>query len=94
MWHKHFGHHHIGALKLMQKNSIVSDMFIISGGEEVYTTCQYSKMHMTNFLIGGVFCATRKIKQINSDVCGSMSFTSLSYNKYFILIIDDFTRMT
>ena len=37
--------------------------------------------------------ATEKLQLIHTDVCGPMKTTSLSGNKYFILFINDYTRM-
>lgn len=94
LWYKCFGHYHIDALKLMQKNGMVNDMPIISGGEEVCAACQYGKMHRTSFSTDRVICAIKKLELIHSYVCRPMSVAFLNCNKYFILFIDDFTRMT
>ena len=34
------------------------------------------------------------LELVHSDICGPMSITSLNNNMYFILFIDDYSRMT
>ena len=35
-----------------------------------------------------------RLKLVHTDVCGLMRTTSMGQNKYFMLFINDFTRMT
>ncbi|GKV37173.1 hypothetical protein SLEP1_g45232 [Rubroshorea leprosula] len=52
------------------------------------------KMHKLPFPVNKSFRATQKLELVHTDIRGPMRTPSLSQNRYFILFIDDFTRMT
>ncbi|XP_057996507.1 uncharacterized protein LOC131175847 [Hevea brasiliensis] len=52
--------------------------------------CEVAK----SFPSDSMWRAKEKLELVHSDVCGPMSVPSLRQNKYFILFIDDLTRMT
>nr|KYP59997.1 Retrovirus-related Pol polyprotein from transposon TNT 1-94 [Cajanus cajan] len=49
---------------------------------------------MISFSSTNVTQAKEKLELIHTNLCGPMSVSSLSQNKYFLLFIDDLTRMT
>jgi len=57
-------------------------------------SCELGKQHRQPFPKGISKRATHKLELVHSDICGPMSTASLSNNMYFILFIDDFSRMT
>ncbi|GKV38975.1 hypothetical protein SLEP1_g46821 [Rubroshorea leprosula] len=52
------------------------------------------KMHKLPFPVNKSLRATQKLELVHTDICGPMRTPSLSQNRYFILFIDDFTRIT
>ena len=62
--------------------------------DEVRGSCQEGKLHRQPFPIDGVMRAKEKLELVHTDVYGPMRIAFLSQNKYFILFIDDLTRMT
>ncbi|GJU62276.1 retrovirus-related pol polyprotein from transposon TNT 1-94 [Tanacetum coccineum] len=63
---------------------------------EVDSKCkgyELGKSRRLPFSKAGVTRATQKLEIMHSDICGPMSTTSWSGNKYFVLFIDDYTRM-
>lgn len=65
--------------------------------EEVHDVCEgcaLGKHHRKPFPKGVSWRAKEMLELVHTDVCGPMRTLSHPENKYFILFIDDFTRMT
>ena len=60
---------------------------------QVCETCQQGKQTKLPFQANRVRRANQKLQLIHTDVCGPMKTDSLSGNRYFLLFIDDYTRM-
>ncbi|CAJ2638092.1 unnamed protein product [Trifolium pratense] len=56
--------------------------------------CMLGKHHRQPFPKGGAWRAKQVLELVHTDVCGPMNTLSHAKNRYFILFIDDFTRMT
>ena len=56
--------------------------------------CALGKNHRLPFPKGVAWRAKEPLELVHTDVCGPMSINSNGGNRYFILFIDDFTRMT
>ena len=94
MWHKRYGHFHLKSLKFMHDARMVDDMPEIHVSDQTCDSCELGKQHRQPFPQNISKRATHKLELVHSDICGPMSTTSLSNNLYFILFIDDFSRMT
>ncbi|KAJ4713761.1 Retrovirus-related Pol polyprotein from transposon TNT 1-94 [Melia azedarach] len=94
LWHKRFGHANFKSLKLLQEKCLVDDMFAVNICNEVCESCQMGKLHRFPFPSQAKWRATEKLELVHSDVCGPMQTPSLNQNRYFILFVDDLTRMT
>ncbi|GJR05475.1 retrovirus-related pol polyprotein from transposon TNT 1-94 [Tanacetum coccineum] len=92
-WHKRFGHFNYRTLQHMYTTKLVRNMPPISEVDSKCEGCELGKSRRLPFSKVGVTRATHKLEIVHSDVCGPMSTTSWSGNKYFILFIDDYTRM-
>ena len=55
--------------------------------------CQYGKQKRIPFLVRKAWKASKKLELIHTDVFGPQKTLSLSGNRYFILFIDDSTRL-
>jgi len=73
---------------------MVRDMPEINFVNDLCDACQLGKMHRKSFQSINATRAKEKLKLVHTDLCGPMSMLSLSHNKYFLLFIDDLTRMT
>ena len=60
----------------------------------VCASCQMGKQHRLPFPHAATWRAKEKLELIHTDLCGPMKTDSLNKNKYFVLFIDDLTRMT
>ena len=65
----------------------------LNGEIQLCETCQLGKQSRPAFPKGQAWIASQKLQFIHTDVCGPMKTASLCGNKYFILFIDDYTRM-
>jgi hypothetical protein len=94
LWHKRFGHYNLKSLKLLYDTGMVKNMSEIYVTTQTCGSCELGKQHRQPFPKGISKRATHKLELVHSDICGPMSTASLSNNMYFILFIDDFSRMT
>ncbi|GKV16599.1 hypothetical protein SLEP1_g27221 [Rubroshorea leprosula] len=94
LWHKRYGHFNVKGLKFMQTHEFVRDLPELQLTDSVCESCQLGKMHKLPFPVNKSFRATQKLELVHMDICGPMRTPSLSQNRYFILFINDFTRMT
>ena len=76
----------------MSSHDLVENFPIIDDVIDTYDVCQFGKQSR----ISSILCqpkAYEKLQIIHIDVCGPMPTTSLNGSKYFLLFINDFTRM-
>lgn len=73
---------------------MVKDLPAIGECSGVCEGCQLFKMARQSFPSGTARRASHKLELVHTDVCGPMRTPSLDNSKYFILFIDDFSRMT
>jgi len=73
---------------------MVNDMPEINCIDDVCNACQLGKLHRKPFPSNNAARAKDKLELVHTDLCGPMSVPSLSQNTYFIMFIDDLTRMT
>ncbi|KAL3612509.1 hypothetical protein D5086_003529 [Populus alba] len=94
LWHKRFGHYNLNSLKLLYDTGMVENMSEIHVTAHTCGSCELGKQHRQPFPKGISKRATHKLELVHLDIYGPMSTASLSNNMYFILFIDDFSRMT
>ena len=54
--------------------------------------CQAGKQHRSTFKEGESWRASKVLQLIDVDICGPMHTSSIDGCKYFLLIVDDFSR--
>lgn len=94
LWHRRFGHFNFHALKILQQKNMIRDMPCIQEISDVCEGCQLGKQHRLSFPHGQAWRGTAPLELMHTDVFGPMRTPSLYQSRYFILFIDDFTRMT
>ncbi|RVW80415.1 Retrovirus-related Pol polyprotein from transposon TNT 1-94 [Vitis vinifera] len=94
LWHRRFGHLNFNSLKMLCQRKMVQGLpNIIEEKNEVCDGCALGKHHRQSFPKGVAWRAKKVLELIHTDICGPMSTPSQGNNKYFVLFIDDFTRM-
>ncbi|RVW83943.1 Retrovirus-related Pol polyprotein from transposon RE1 [Vitis vinifera] len=95
LWHRRFGHLNFNSLKMLCQRKMVQGLpNTIEEKNEVCDGCALGKHHRQSFPKGVAWRAKKVLELIHTDICGPMSTPSQGNNKYFVLFIDDFTRMT
>jgi hypothetical protein len=94
IWHKRYGHFNLNSLKFMYDAGMVDDMLEIHISAQTCESCELGKQHRQSFPQSISKRATHKLELVHSEICGPMNIVLLSNNVYFILFIDDFSRMT
>ncbi|PKA46730.1 Retrovirus-related Pol polyprotein from transposon TNT 1-94 [Apostasia shenzhenica] len=94
IWHLRYGHLHFNGMKLLNDNSMVFGLPSITCSNNVCEGCVYGKQHRLPFPIGKSWRARRPLELVHADVCGPMRTPSMNNSRYFILFIDDFSRMS
>ena len=72
----------------------MKDLPTISPKDDVYQSCLEGKQYRQPFPRGNSWRAKQILKLVYTDVCGLMRTPTFEKNRYFILFIDDYTRMT
>ncbi|RVW71674.1 Retrovirus-related Pol polyprotein from transposon TNT 1-94 [Vitis vinifera] len=93
LWHKRFGHFHYAALKHLHQKGLTQGLPVICDEKNVCQVCQFGKQSRLSFPVNKAWRASERLQLIHTDVCGPMKTPSLNGNRYFILFIDDKTRM-
>ena len=94
IWHWRFGHFNYHGLKLLHQKNMMRDLPAIHEKHDVCEGCLLGKQQRKSFPSGKAWRAMKVLELVHTDVCGPMRTPSLTQNRYFILFIDDYTRMT
>jgi len=94
LWNRRFGHFNIHALKLLHQKNIMRDLSYLKENNESCKGCLLDKQHRLPFSTDKAWRAKDLLELIHTDVCGPMRMPSHHNNRYFIVFIDDFSRMT
>ena len=92
IWHLHYGHLHVKGLKLLAKKNMVVGLPKIDD-LDFYEGCVYEKQSKNSFPVNKSLRAFACFEILHTDVCGSMSVESFGESRYFLLFIDDYSRM-
>jgi transposase InsO family protein len=94
LWHKRLGHLNYNSLTLLSQKNMVFGLPTIEKKHGVCEGCLLGKHHRQPFPKEGAKRAKEVLELVHTDVCGPMNTLSHAQNRYFILFIDDLTRMT
>ncbi|KAL0318554.1 UNVERIFIED_CONTAM: Retrovirus-related Pol polyprotein from transposon TNT 1-94 [Sesamum angustifolium] len=81
-------------LKNTTSKEMMTDLPQIQAVEGACEACLQGKQHKKPFPSGTSWRAKAVLELIHTDVCGPMRTPSHEQNRYFILFIDDYSRMT
>ena len=94
IWHSRFGHLNFRTLKEMSTKKSVEGLPPINITNKLCQNCIAGKHHRTSFPKKSAFRETEPLELIHMDICGSITLSTLGGSRYFLLIIDDFSRLT
>ena len=91
--HKRLGHFHHIALLYIKKNNLVKGLPELEEESLKCVACQYGKQTRIPFRQNKAWRAIQSLQLIHTDVRGPMKTPSLNNSKYYIVFIDDYSRM-
>ena len=94
LWHSRFGHLSFHTLKEMSRKRLVEGLPAINIPSKLYRSCIFGKHYRTSFLKVSTFQASEPLELIHADICGPITPPTLGGSRYFLLIIDDYSRLT
>jgi hypothetical protein len=92
VWHKRLGHCHQQRMISIKKHDTVRGVPPFTNPLPNCNACQFGKQNRKPFP-KSTYRSTQKLQLIHTDVAGPLSTSSLKGSRYYILFIDDFTRM-
>lgn len=94
-WHRRFGHRNIHDIQQLQEKFMVSGIKIQDCGiREICGCCAKGKLSRNPFPKGHANRAKRILDLVHTDLCGPMQATTPSGKRYFMTMIDDYSRFT
>lgn len=94
LWHRRLGHMNFGSLIKVSKIEAVRGFPRLSRPDNsIYKYCQFGKKTRNQFKIKE-FSSSKPMDLIHTDICSPTRIKILTRERYFILLIDDFTRAT
>ena len=91
-WHARFGHLHFRALHDLGAKGMVRGMPAIAHLDQFCVACTIGEMRRTPFPRASPYRAESALELVHGDLCGPITPATASGNKYFLLIVDDFSR--
>jgi transposase InsO family protein len=95
LWHRRLGHLNFDHIIKLRKNRAVKDLSKISKPyESVCKPCQIEKLTRTQFKSKNFPSTEKPLQLVHMDLCGPSRKEGIGKEKYFMLIIDDYSRLT
>lgn len=80
------------ALSLMFKDKMVNGISRITQPDEVCRGCLMSKQTRKQIPLKSSYSATKVLELVHGDLCGPIQPETASGKRYFLLLVDDFSR--
>jgi transposase InsO family protein len=94
LWHRRMGHMHFDNLVKVSKREAVREMpQITKPTNTLCKHCQQGKQTKTRFK-SKEYSTTRPLEIVHTDLVGPTTTKGLKGERYFMLLVDDYTRMT
>ena len=94
LWHSQFGHMSFHTLKEMSNRQLVEGLPVIKVPNKLCRECVAGKHQRTLIPKASSYQSGEHLELVHADICGPISPSTLGGSKYFLLIIDDYTRLT
>ena len=91
-WHARYGHLNFQSLRQLGQRSMVQGMPSIEHVEQLCDGCLVGKQRRAPFPRESVNRASKVLELVHGDLCGPITPATPSGNKYFLLVVDDFSR--
>lgn len=92
LWHSRLGHVNFAALIMMSKEEMAHGLPKLIHPKALCDGCLMSKQTRSSFPAKSIFCAQSALELIHADICGPFTPQTSAGNRYFLLLVDDFSR--
>jgi transposase InsO family protein len=92
LWHMRFGHVNFRALRSLAAEGMVNCMPVLEQVEQVCDGCMLAKQRRSPFPAVSEFRASQRLQLVHSDLCGPITPATPGGKRYFLLVVDDFSR--
>lgn len=92
LWHARFGHVNFGALRKMGREGLVRGMPQLEHVDQLCDACLAGKHRRTPFPQRALRRSTEVLQLLHGDLCGPITPPTPSGNRYFLLLVDDYSR--
>lgn len=93
LWHARLGHVNFQSLKLMFEKAMVVGLPKIDHPSQLCDGCLIAKQTRFPFPGEAVYRAKERLELVHADLCGPITPSTAAGNKYFLLLVDDYSRM-
>ncbi|KAL8127880.1 hypothetical protein AgCh_014722 [Apium graveolens] len=93
LWHCRLGHVNFNAMSIMKENDMVVGLPRLLQPTEVCKGCLMAKQTRTLFPSQSSYASSKGLELVHGDLCGPISPPTPSRKRYFLLLVDDFSRM-
>lgn len=91
-WHARFGHANFTALRKMGREQLVRGLPLVKQVEQVCEACLAGKHRRSPFPQSTEYRHTEPLGLLHGDLCGPITPPTPSGNRYFLLLVDDYSR--
>lgn len=92
LWHTRLGHVNYRSMMLMSKDKMVYGMPDIVQQSGICSGCLTSKQTRKAFPSKATYSTSKVLQLVHGDLCGPISPATAGGNKFFFLLVDDFSR--
>ena len=92
LWHLRFGHLNYKSLKVLKQKEMVIGLPSIIENKNICEGCIFGKMHRLPFPKASSR-AKAPLQLVHADIWGPSRNPTISGKRYFLLFVDDYTRM-
>ena len=93
LWHHRHCHQNFRAINELRRGEMVRGLPNISFSDGVCKNCVAGKHSQRKFPSSSAYRATRRLELIHEDICGPIKPSTIGGRRYFLLLVDDFTRI-
>ncbi|KAD7116502.1 hypothetical protein E3N88_03770 [Mikania micrantha] len=91
LWHARLGHLNFEAIRKMSKEGLAKGIPKVEHKSQVCEACLVGKQKQLPFPPQAKFRANQPLELIHADLCGPISPSTPAGNRYFLLLVDDFS---
>jgi transposase InsO family protein len=91
-WHQRFAHQGFDGLQRMSRQGLVRGLPPIDHVEQLCEACIAGKHRRAPFPAAAKFRASRPLELVHGDLCGPISPATPGGKRYFLLLVDDYSR--